>query len=144
MFQHTKVALRIGLLAMLFLAMDKGGKSALVFSRERRLQDATAWGMHHHIQRAMADRNPKVQLAGLVKRDDTSVGRKSQSPGRRPRMAQGNKDREPTKIRWWWGFWWSDGAAVDAAGAKAHPADHRVTLSRDLNASSHQFGLIVV
>ncbi|MCL5066341.1 MAG: hypothetical protein M1600_14930 [Firmicutes bacterium] len=33
------------------------------------------------------------------------------------------------------GVWWSDASAVDAAGATAHPADHRVTLSRDLNAS---------
>ena len=32
------------------------------------------------------------------------------------------------------GVWLSDGAAVYAAGAKAHHADHRVTLSREPNA----------
>ena len=32
------------------------------------------------------------------------------------------------------GVWWSDGAAVYAAGAKAHHADHRVTLSREPHA----------
>ncbi len=34
------------------------------------------------------------------------------------------------------GIWLTDGAAVYAAGAKAHHADHRVTLSSDLDAAT--------
>ncbi len=101
-FQHTRVALRVWFVAIFLMAMDKGGKSALTLSRELGLRYATAWLMPHKIQRAMADRNAKYQLAGLVELDDAYFGGASQSPWRSPRMARGSKGGEPTKIRWWW------------------------------------------
>ena len=162
-FQHTKVALRIWFLAIFFMAVDKGGKSALALSRELGLQYATAWLMHHKIQRAMADRNAKYQLAGLVELDDAYFGGESHGSGKQGR----GTDQDPVVVgvslneqghpQYAFldvvenlkqetvlevlkrrvdhaGVWLSDGAAVYAAGAKAHHADHRVTLSSDPNA----------
>lgn len=97
------MALRIGFLAIFFMAVDKGGKSALTLRREFGLRYATAWLMHHKIQRAMADRNAKYPLAGWVELDDAYFGGERQSPRRSPRMARGNQNGEPTQIRWWWG-----------------------------------------
>ncbi len=42
-FQPAKVALRPGFLAIFFMAVDQGGKSALALSREFRLPYATSW-----------------------------------------------------------------------------------------------------
>ena len=43
-----------------------------------------------------------------------------------------------------YGVWRSDGADVYAAGAKAHHADHRVTLSRDPDAATVFHGVNTV
>ena len=48
--------------------------SALGLSRELGLRYATAWLLHYKIQWAMADRNAKYQLAGLVELDDAYFG----------------------------------------------------------------------
>ncbi len=147
-------------LAIFLIAVDKGGKSALALSRELGLRYATAWLLHHKIQWAMTDRNAQYQLGGLVELDDAYFGGVSHGAGKRGRgtdqdpvvvgvslNAQGHPqyafleaveslkketvlDVLQRRVEQY-GEWLSDGGDIYAAGAKAHHADHRVTLSRD-------------
>jgi hypothetical protein len=68
-FHRTKVPLRVWFLAIFLMAVDKGGKSALAVSRKLGLRYATAQLLHHKIQAAMADRNARYQLEGIVELD---------------------------------------------------------------------------
>ena len=45
-FHRTKVSLRVRVLAIFLMAVDKGGKSALALNRELGLRCATAWLLH--------------------------------------------------------------------------------------------------
>ena len=155
--------LRVWFLAIFLIAVDKGGKSALALSRELGLWYATAWLLHHKIQWAMTDRNAKYQLGGLVELDDAYFGGISHGVGKRGRGTDQdpvvvgvslNKKGHPqyaflevveslkketvlavlTRRVDQYGVWWGDGADSYAAGAKAHEADHRVTLSNDPDA----------
>ena len=147
-------------LAIFLIAVDKGGKSALALSRELGLRYATAWLLHHKIQWAMTDRNAQYQLGGLVELDDAYFGGVSHGAGKRGRgtdqdpVVVGVSLNEKSHPKYvfleaveslkketvlevlkrrveQYGVWLSDGADIYAAGAKAHHADHRVTLSRD-------------
>ena len=159
-FHRTKVPLRVWFIAIFLIAVDKGGKSALALSRELGLRYATAWLLHHKIQWAMTDRNAQYQLAGLVELDDAYFGGVSHGPGKRGRGTDQdpvivgvslNEKGHPTYAFLeavesvkketvlevldrrvdHYGVWLSDGADVYAAGANAHEANHRVTLSSD-------------
>ena len=159
-FHRTKVSLRVWFLAIFLMAVDKGGKSALALSRELGLRYATAWLLHHKIQWAMTDRNAQYQLGELVELDDAYFGGVSHGAGKRGRgtdqdpvvvgVSLNAKGHPPyafleaveslKKETVWevlkrrvdqYGVWVSDGADIYAAGAQAHHADHRVTLSRD-------------
>ncbi len=163
LFHRTKVSLRVWFMAIFLVAVDKEGKSALALSRELGLRYDTAWLLHHKIQQAMKDRNARYQLGGLLELDDAYFGGVSHGPGKRGRGTdqdpvivgvsldhQGHPrhifmdavadltretvlevlDRRVEHQ----GVWRSDGASVYAASARAHKADHEVTLSKDPNA----------
>ncbi len=159
-FHRTKVALRIWFLAIFLVAVDKGGKSALALSRELGLHYATAWLLHHKIQHAMKERNARYQLGGLLELDDAYFGGVSHGTGKRGRgtdqdpvivgvslTSQGHPryifmEAVPDltndtvlevldRCVEHQGVWRSDGAAAYAAGARAHEADHEITLSKD-------------
>ncbi|PSR20611.1 MAG: IS1595 family transposase [Sulfobacillus acidophilus] len=159
-FHRTKVPLRVWFVAIFLIAVHKGGTSALALSRELGLRYATAWLLHHKIPLAMTDRNAQYQLGGLVELDDAYFGGVSHGAGKRGRgtaqdsvvigVSLNEKDHpqsvfleavESVKKETGldvlkrrvepYGVWLSDGADIYAAGAKAHEADHRVTLSTD-------------
>jgi Zn ribbon nucleic-acid-binding protein len=157
-FHRTKVPLRVWFLAIFLMAVDKGGKSALALSRELGLRYATAQLLHHKIQAAMADRNARYRLEGIVELDDAYVGGVSHgTAGRGTKQdpvvvgvsldGQGHPqyvfletvaslDKENVlavlaRRVGYNGVWISDGAAAYAAGAQAHHAAHKVTLSTD-------------
>ena len=164
LFHRTKVALRLWFMAIFMVGVDKGGKSALALSRELGLPYVTAWLLHHKIQHAMADRNRRYQLGGLVELDDAYFGGISHGPGKQGR----GTDQDPVIVgvslnaqghpRYVFleavpdlknetiaevlnrrveplGVWRTDGMAAYAAAAKTHHADHEVTLSDDPEAA---------
>ena len=159
-FHRTKLALPLWFLAIFLIAVDKRGMSALGLSRELGVAYPTAWLLHHKIQQAMAERNGRYQLGGLVELDDAYFGGKSHGPGKRGRgtdqdpvvvgvslSAQGHPqyafleavpDLGEATVKGVLqrrveplGVWKSDGAAVYASAARDHEADHQVTLSSD-------------
>ena len=164
LFHRTKTALRLWCLAIFMVGVDKGGKSALALSWELALPYVTAWLLHHKIQHAMADRNRRYQLGGLVELDDAYFGGISHGPGKQGR----GTDQDPVIVgvslnaqghpRYVFleavpdlknetiaevlnrrveplGVWRTDGTAAYAAAAKTHHADHEVTLSDDPEAA---------
>ena len=164
LFHRTKVPLVAWFLAISRVAVDKRGVSALALSRELGVAYRTAWLLHHKIQQAMATRNGRYQLGGLVELDDAYFGGVSHGPGKRGRGDQdpvvvgGSRDArghppygfleavpDLTKETVWpvWarrvdrqGVWHTDGAAISAAGAAAQEADHRGTKRDDPDAPS--------
>ncbi len=72
-------------MAIFMVGVDKGGKSALALSRELGLPYVTVWLLHHKIQHAMADRNRRYQLGGLLELDDAYFGGISHGPGKQGR-----------------------------------------------------------
>ena len=159
-FHRTKVALRIWFWAIFEMATDKGGKSALTLSRDFGLPYVTVWLMHHKIQQAMADRNSRYKLAGLLELDDAYFGGVSHGPGKRGRgtkqdpvvvgvslteqghplytfleavpnlLEESVKEVVRRRVEDR-GVWRTDGAAVYASAAEEHQAEHKVTLSTD-------------
>ena len=147
LFHRTKVALPVWFLAIYRVAVDKGGVSALALSRELGVSYPTAWLMHHKIQQAMAERNARYQLGGLVELDDAYFGGVSHGPGTgqdpvvvgvsltehgHPQYvfldAVESLQKEPVlevlqRLVDQYGVWLSDGADIYAAGATAHQAD---------------------
>ncbi len=159
-FQRTKVALRMWFWAIYWVAVDKGGKSALAMSRELGLPYVTVWLLHHKIQQAMAERNSRYQLGGLLELDDAYFGGVSHGPGKQGR----GTDQDPVLVgvsltdhghpQYAFldavpdlkdqtvkavlarrvakdGVWLTDGAPVYRGAAQEHQAEHKVTLSTD-------------
>ena len=92
---HQRVALPIWFLAIYRVAVDKGGISALALTRELGISYPTAWLMHHKIPHAMADRNGRYQLGGLVVEwNDAYFGGVSHVPGKRGR----GTDQDPVIV----------------------------------------------
>ncbi len=142
------------------IAMDKGGHSALALSRELGLPYVTAWLLHHKIRQAMAERNSRYPLGGVLELGNAYFG--GVSPG--PRKQDRGTDQDPVLVgvsltdyrhpqcglfeavpdlkdptvkavlaRWVAkdGVWRTDGAPVDGGAVQEHHADHQVTLSTD-------------
>jgi predicted RNA-binding Zn-ribbon protein involved in translation (DUF1610 family)/transposase-like protein len=159
-FARTKVALQVWFWAIFFMAVDKGGKSAMALSRELGLPYMTAWLLHHKIQQAMADRNRRYKLGGLLELDDAYFGGVSHGPGKRGR----GTDQDPVLVGVSLteqghpqhaflevvpdlkaetvkpvlerrvenqGIWRTDGAEIYARAAEDHQAEHKITLSTD-------------
>jgi hypothetical protein len=65
------------------MAMDKVGTSVAEMQRLLDIKDyKTAWLMAHKVRKAMADRDSRYTLAGLVELDDSFFGPPGQTPGR--------------------------------------------------------------
>lgn len=65
------------------MAMDKVGVSVAEMQRVLEIKDyKTAWLMAHKVRKAMADRDARYRLAGLVEMDDAFFGPRGTRPGR--------------------------------------------------------------
>ena len=69
-FHKTRTALRKWFLAIFLMASDKGGISGLSLARLIDVSRKTAWTMLHKIRKAMADREARYLLGGLVELED--------------------------------------------------------------------------
>ena len=87
MFDHSKVPLTKWFAAIYLMATDKGGVSALRLSKLIGVQWRTARLMLRKLRAAMAERDSRYLLDGLIELDDTYVGGKR--PGTRGRGAKG-------------------------------------------------------
>lgn len=75
-FHKTRVPLRSWFWAIYRMSQSKKGISALQLSKEIDVCYPTAWLMQQKIRKAMADRDQKYQLAGLIEMDEGYVGGK--------------------------------------------------------------------
>ena len=89
MFDHSKVPLSKWFAAIYLVATDKGGVSALRLSKLIGVQWRTARLMLRKLRAAMAERDSRYLLDGLIELDDAYVGGKR--PGKRGRGAKGRK-----------------------------------------------------
>lgn len=65
------------------MATDKVGTSVAEMQRLLEIRDyKTAWLMAHKVRKAMADRDARYALAGLVEMDDSFFGPRGHTPGR--------------------------------------------------------------
>ena len=90
-FHKTRVPLLGWFWALYRMSQGKKGVSALQLSKEIGVSYPTAWLMQHKIRKAMADRDQKYQLRGLLEVDEGYVGGvergKKQQTGRGVRKA---------------------------------------------------------
>lgn len=87
-FHKTRTPLRKWFWMILLMARQKSGVSILGMQRLLAIRSyKTAWLMGHKIRKAMADRDIRYQLAGLVEMDDMFIGPKK--PGKRGRGSEG-------------------------------------------------------
>lgn len=78
-FHRTRTPLRIWFWMIFLMSRNKAGHSMLGLQKLLGIRGyRTAWTMGHKIRKAMADRNERYQLAGLIEMDDAFFG------GRRP------------------------------------------------------------
>lgn len=73
-FHKTRLPLQVWFWAIFLVAHDKRGVSAHLLSRELTIGYAAAWLMLHKIRKAMADRDARYALAGIVELDDAYFG----------------------------------------------------------------------
>jgi transposase-like protein len=85
---RTRIPLRKWFWAMFLMVRQKNGISALGLKRLISVSYQTAWTMMHKIRKAMADRNARYLLTGIVEMDDSYFG--APRPGKHGRGA-GNK-----------------------------------------------------
>lgn len=83
-FHKTKTPLTKWFLAIYLVANDKGGIAATTLARMVGVSYPTAWLMLRKIRIAMADRNAKYKLGGIVQVDDFYLGGESKG-GKRGR-----------------------------------------------------------
>jgi hypothetical protein len=68
--EKTRTDLRKWFWAIYMIAEDKQGLSAVMLARQISITYKTAWLMLHKIRQAMAQREARYRLAGLVEMDD--------------------------------------------------------------------------
>jgi len=73
-FHKTRTSLRQWFLALLLVALDKRGCSALFLSEQIGIDCDTAWAMLHRIRHAMAKRDAHYKLSGSVEMDELFIG----------------------------------------------------------------------
>lgn len=73
-FQGTKLALTVWFLAIYLISQAKTGLSALALRRHLSVSYPTAWLIHHKLMQAMALREERYTLEGLVQIDDAYLG----------------------------------------------------------------------
>ncbi len=103
-FHRSKVPLPVWFMAIYLVAIDKRGVAALTLARLLGVAYGTAWLLHHKIQHAMAERNARYKLGGILELDDAYFGGVSHGPGKRGR----GTDQDPAIV----------GVSVNAEG---HP-----------------------
>ncbi len=73
-FHKTRVPLTGWFWAIYRMGQDKKGISALQLSKEIGVSYPTAWLLQHKIRKAMADRDQRYQLSGLIEVDEGYAG----------------------------------------------------------------------
>lgn len=74
-FHRTRTALRIWFWMIFLMSRNKAGHSMLGLQKLLGIRGyRTAWTMGHKIRKAMADRNERYKLAGLIEMDDAFFG----------------------------------------------------------------------
>jgi transposase-like protein len=89
-FEKSRKDLVTWFWAIFLMARDKRGVSALFLSEELHMSYQTAWTMHKKIQKAMAERDSKYALAGLIELDDAFFGAPTEG-GKRGRGTEQTK-----------------------------------------------------
>ena len=79
--------------ALILVAHDQRGLSALALAREIQVTYKTAWLMLHKIRPAMGAREEADRLAGIVEMDEAYVG----GPGEEPKRGRGT-NKTPTLV----------------------------------------------
>jgi transposase-like protein len=83
LFHKSRTSLREWFWAIFLVACDKRGHSALQLSKELGIPYVRAWLMLHRIRTAMANRDARYRLSGIVEMDEAYFG--APDPGRRGR-----------------------------------------------------------
>jgi len=87
-FHKTRIRLTSWFWALYRMSQGKKGLSALQLSKEIDVSYPTAWLLQHKIRKAMADRDQRYQLKGLIEVDEGYVGGKEEGQERKGRGAQ--------------------------------------------------------
>ncbi len=87
---RSHLSLRTWIWAIYLVSRDKRGYSAMQLSRVLNLPYNTAWFLLHRIRNAMAERDNRYLLKGIVELDDTYLGR-SKTGGKRGRGTMKSK-----------------------------------------------------
>jgi transposase-like protein len=82
---RTRTPLRKWFWAIYLVASDKRGLSALQLSKKLTVSYYVAWTMLHKIRKAMADRNQRYQLRGVIEIDESFYGGKKEGGDKRGR-----------------------------------------------------------
>jgi transposase-like protein len=82
----TRTPLRKWFWAMFLMVRQKSGVSAMDLSRLLSVSYKTAWSMMHKLRKAMADRNARYLLTGIIEMDDSYFG--APRPGKHGRGAE--------------------------------------------------------
>ncbi len=87
---RSHLSLRTWIWAIYLVSRDKRGYSAMQLSRVLNLPYNTAWFLLHRIRNAMAERDNRYLLKGIIELDDTYLG-KTKKGGKRGRGTTKNK-----------------------------------------------------
>jgi len=74
MFHRTRTPLQVWFWTIFMVAKDKRGHSALQLSKELNVPYARAWLMLHKVRSAMAHRDARYRLNGIVEMDEAYFG----------------------------------------------------------------------
>jgi len=89
LFQGAKLKLTVWFLATYLISQAKTGLSALALKRQLGGSYPTAWLLHHKLMQAMAEREERYVLEGLIQVDDAYLGANAAAA----RLAEARKTR---------------------------------------------------